>query len=323
MKLELDDDSLKQFMLEVNVSDFLLNDREKVSSNYINQGLIIYNIFLDSAIKTEDELLEKWNIEEGGLYLGDEDANIGARIMELQDENYFYARNMEEYLTDEILEGNKNVILEEIDNALDIFKEKYNISEKQIIEMKEDAREIAEKNFEKAVKKIEKLNIRDELEDLCDEWKVAYDKQDYDLMNDLAKDIRKYYTGRYLYRDNDLHEEARVTIVKNEFINNKLKDGKEGIITELEESLIDKYERKGDIIPYLTPKQRENKREYINLVTKGYSMTKEDLIKLEEVKQKFLGDETLPEKIRKCYEYDYEAEMGKFRDELEEIKKNT
>ena len=52
-------------------------------------------------------------------------------------------------------------------------------------------------------------------------------------------------------------------------------------------------------------------------------MTKEDLIKLEEVKQKFLGDETLPEKIRKCYEYDYEAEMGKFRDELEEIKKNT
>lgn len=320
MELEISDD-LKDFMLEISISDISFKDNKLVCGNYFDQDMIINNIFLESAIKTEDELLEKWNIEDGGLYLDDEDAYIGARIMEQQDEKYFYARNMEEYLTDEILEGNKNVIIEEINNALDLFKEKYNISEKQIVKMKEDAREIAEKNFEKAVKKIEKLNIRDELKDLCNEWNDAYDKRDYDLMNDLAKDIRKYYTGRYLFRDNDLHEEARVTIVKNEFINNKLKDGKEGVITELEESLIDKYERKGDIIPYLTPKQRENEREYINLVTKGYSMTKEDLIKLEEVKQKFLGDETLPEKIRKGYGENFETEMEKIREELKGLKR--
>ena len=320
MELEISDD-LKDFMLEISISDISFKDNKLVYGNYFDQDMIINNIFLESAIKTEDELLEKWNIEEGGLYLSDEDAYIGARIMELQDENYFYARNMEEYLTDEILEGNKNVIIEEINNALDIFKEKYNISEKQIVEMKDDAREIAEKNFEKAVKKIEKLNIRDELENLCNEWKEAYDKQDYDLMNDLAKDIRKYYTGRYLFRDNDLHEEARVTIVKNEFINNKLKDDKEGIITELEESLINKYERKGDIIPYLTPKQRENEKAYLDLYSQKLTMTPEELIKLEEAKIKFLSDKNLPEKVRKSYEYDFETEMEKFRNELKELKR--
>lgn len=264
MELEYNN-TFKDLMLNLSVSDITFKDRELICGNYLDQCTIIDNIFLDSAIKTEKELLEKWNVQEGGLYLGDEDAYIGYRIMEHQEEHYFYAQNMEEYLTDEILEGNKNIIIEEIDNALDKFRENYNISEKQIKNMKEDAREITNKNFEKAVEKIEKLNIKDELEDLCDEWKEAYDKRDYDLMNDLTNDIREYYTGKYLYRGNDLHEEARVTIVKNEFINNKLKNGNEGVITEIEESIIDKFERNGDIIPYLTSEQMENEKAYIDL----------------------------------------------------------
>lgn len=263
MELEYNN-TFRDLMLNLSVSDITFKDRELIYGNYLEQCTIIDNIFLDSAIKTEKELLEKWNIQEGGLYLDDEDAHIGYRIMEHQEANYFHARNMEEYLTDEILEGNKNIIIEEIDSALVKFGEKYNISEKQIENMKTDAREIANKNFEKAVEKIEELSIGDDLEDLCNEWKHAYDKKDYGLMNDLASDIREYYTGKYLYRDNDLHEEARVTIVKNEFINNKLKNGNEGIITEIEESIIDKFERNGDIIPYLSPEQREEKV-YMNL----------------------------------------------------------
>lgn len=54
--------------------------------NYLNQDDVVANIFNDSAIKTEKELFEKWNISEGKLNF-DDYKNLDYDLMEELGEN--------------------------------------------------------------------------------------------------------------------------------------------------------------------------------------------------------------------------------------------
>lgn len=270
-------------------------------SNYLNQDIYVTDILDNSAIKTEKELFEKWDIPKTELRLNGDDSTLRPRLLEYSDENYYYARSMEEFLTEDMLIETKSMIIEEIDKNLDRLQEGNNISEQQILQMKDDAKKITDENFEEAILKIKESDVREELESLCDKWEEAYKNTDYDLMNDLAENIEECYGGKNLYRDGNLQSKARAVLIKNLFIKNKLENGKDGVISDIEEDVIKRFTGK-ELVSYIPPENRKDVDKYRDLFHRRKFINDEEFSELEELKDKLSKVEDLPESIKELLE---------------------
>lgn len=265
-------------------------------SNYLNQDVYVTDILDNSAIKAENELFEKWGISKNELCLNGDDSTLRPRLLEYSDENY-YARSMEEFLTEDMLIETKSIIVEEIDRNLDRLQEENNISEQQILQMKDDAKKIVDKNLEEAIFKIKESDASKELESLCDKWEDAYKNMDYGLMNDLAENIEECYGGRNLYRDSELQSRARATLIKNLFIRNKLENGKDGVISDIEEDVIKHFTGK-ELISHIPSENRKDVEKYRDLFYRRNFINDEEFSELEELKDKLSKVEDLPKSIK-------------------------
>lgn len=267
------------------------------TSNYLNQDIYVTDILDNSAIKSEKELFEKWGIPKTELRLNGDDSTLRPRLLEYSDENYYYARSMEEFLTEDMFTETKSMIIEEINRDLDRLQEENDISEQQILQMKDDAKKITDQNFEEAILKIKESDVREKLESLCNKWEDAYKNTDYDLMNELAENIEECYGGKNLYRDSELQSKARAVLIKNLFIRNKLEDGKDGLISDIEEDVIKHFTGK-ELISYIPSENRKDVEKYRDLFYRRNFINDEEFSELEELKDKLSKVEDLPKGIK-------------------------
>lgn len=199
----------------------------------IDQPLYIYNNLIEGVNEMTDELNNKWGIK---LFLTDSENILAHDLLRKVCDKYTESEILEElFSVDNINEIKRNVSINFVNNL-----EKYNIPTEKFSEIKSEGLEKLSRNLDEQFEKSSALDAEERLETLCDEWQCAYSDLDYDLMNEKVKDIKKFYKGQYLYKDENLIENIKYILTKNGYINKKMETGDNPLLSELEEEVLKK-----------------------------------------------------------------------------------
>lgn len=208
-----------------------------VSSNYNGQGLYIYQKAQEQIKKIENEIEEKWNLKKG-LYLSDDNVEVSKVLLDTLGKKVFNATDITELKEEKFWNNTKEAIEAKFNEALDKSKEENELSNKTMKLIKADVQKLVNKCFDEMADKLFNNKSRDKLEKMCDNWEKEYKKLNHEKMNSLADNLLKMCNKGSLYKDNELEKRIQLIVAKNQFIQNELKNGGDGKISDIEESVI-------------------------------------------------------------------------------------
>lgn len=186
--------SLMELKASTEALSVLLNTTKYISNNYFEQNQYVCQIMEKELGKAEDELFKKWNLE-GGIYVDDEDSALAGDVIYLTlTDKYFHAKNMSEINNDKVLNNSKNEIVKYFNQELDKYAKSYNIEKDLIENVKKDVPNIVGEHFDNVVDKLFNDKTRNKLSILCNEWEKAYEKLDYESMDQTAKKDNKPFS---------------------------------------------------------------------------------------------------------------------------------
>lgn len=149
---------------------------------------------------------------------------------------------MLEVNNDEVLDNSKSEIVNYFYEKLDEYAKEYEIEDGLIGSVKKDVADMVSKYFDSAIDLVLNDNVKNKLLNLSNSWEKAYEKLDYEKMNNISKKIMNLLQkNNCLYRDEDLEKSLEEIITKNQFIQNKLSKGEEGKLNDIEEMVILRY----------------------------------------------------------------------------------
>lgn len=219
---------------------------DKISLNYYNQSIYVAKAFTNQMEKAEDEIFKKWGLE-GRIDVGYQDnekLSVTSVIVDNLVKQYAKANNMSEINNDNILNNCKDKIVDFFYTELDKYAENYNLGSKLLQNIKNDVTFTVNRHFDKIANKLFNDNIRDELDNLCNELEKSYNKRDFTKMAQITKEISKYFSKNgTIYRDRELFDRLSIGMAKSKMVQNKLENGKEGTLNEMEEELIVKFNK--------------------------------------------------------------------------------
>lgn len=217
---------------------------ENIFLNYYNQEVYVAKAFTKEMEKAEQELLKKCGLE-NVEYVGNEDngiLSVTSVIIDNLTNKFDNASNMSEINNDEVLNNCKNAIVDYFNNKLDEYAKEYKIDNELLANVKDDIPHIVSKHFDKTANKLFNDNVRDELNNLCNELENAYNIENFTEMTEITEKISKYLSkDTTIYRDEELFKKLKTNMAKSKMIQSKLRNGQEGSLSEFEESLITKF----------------------------------------------------------------------------------
>lgn len=221
-------------------SDILRTKSEKEFSNYdpyLHQPEVVYHILFDAITKTENELNNKWNMN---IVLDDSDfSNVSGKLLDEIYNKYPIVDTLEKFVSQETMDEIKRNTNETLINDLEEYKSENNISDDKFLEIKKDAIKIFNENLDCRIEKVLDLDVGKNLKDLYNDWNDAYSNLDYDLMNNTTEKIDELYNGQYLFKDEELNQNIKYILVKNEYINKRINAGNDGKLSEIEEEIFE------------------------------------------------------------------------------------
>lgn len=234
------DDSINDLQ-KLSITFDILNGKSAndfcVYNKYLKQPEIVYHVLFDAITRTENSLNNKWNMN---IILDDSDfSRVSGKLLDEVYDKYQKADTLGAFTSNETVNEIKQNVNETLINDLEKYKTEKNISNDIFLEIKKDAIEIFNRNFDEQIEKILKLDTKNELKVLCEEWNDAYSKLDYNLMNSVAAKVDELYNGQYLFKDEQLNKDIKYILVKNEYINKKLEMENEGKLSEIEEEIFE------------------------------------------------------------------------------------
>lgn len=242
--VEQSDNLIAEMIADTECFKILWDTGLKVSNNYYDQSEKLATIMKNQMIKVEKELFKKWNLD-GGIYINDADFGSGFVTSILYPtliKNYTEAKDMLEVNNDEVLDNSKSEIVNYFYEKLDEYAKEYEIEDGLIGSVKKDVADMVSKYFDSAIDLVLNDNVKNKLLNLSNSWEKAYEKLDYEKMNNISKKIMNLLQkNNCLYRDEDLEKSLEEIITKNQFIQNKLSKGEEGKLNDIEEIVILRY----------------------------------------------------------------------------------
>jgi len=225
-------------------SDSLYGDM--ITLNYYSQQSYVAQAFIDEMVNVENELYNKWNLV-GNVDI-DYDDNEKISVISILNENlinkFNIAKNMEEINNKNIMNNCKNEIIKYFDEKLDEYAKEYKISDDTLQNLKKDAENMLEKGLNKVIGKIFNNDLRNELKKLYNNLEDSYNKENFINMFDIAKQIAQNMSNKTtIYRDKKLFDCLRIEMEKVQMVRNKLKEGKSGTLSEMEENIIVHFDK--------------------------------------------------------------------------------
>lgn len=275
---------MQELEIKWQISDIRIEQEEikQVQSRYFNESEYIFDKIKKGIDKVENEIVKKWNLE-GNLYVTDTNNYIDAFIYNKVSDKLFYAMDINELKEEQFSDEIKNGIVKYFNKELDRYNKKYNLD--NIEEIKENAEKLLTESYDKISQKLFNNNVRDNLEKLCNQWDKAYDKQDYDKANEISEKIVKFCNRPIIYKDDILETRVERILAKNELVQNKIKSGQDGKLSELEEKVL-KESIKEPYVGKRSKSLQNNIKKYLGLISSEYSMNKKELQEFEKLKQK-------------------------------------
>ena len=212
------------------------------NSNYLSHGEMLVDKIEQSLTLSEREMEEKWNLDKYTFNFEDSE-NPKAILTKLYDnigERFDNANSMEILKDREMLNENKNYIIDAFYDEIENLKNQHAFSNKEINQMKIDAKNIVDKNFDKTIERVIKNDAGEKILDLCDEWKDAYRSGNLYLMDHIYDELYRHYTAKYIYRGETIEKEAQKTLLMHKYLENKMERTDEEKITDLELEVFDK-----------------------------------------------------------------------------------
>lgn len=232
---------LLKFKADTECFNILNNTKWKIAHNYFGQQEYVFQTLMEELGKVEENLFEKWNLQDG-IFVNDFDSGLGEIIMDTLTNKFANAKSMSEVNNETVLNSSKLEITNFFNQELEQYAREQGIEEEHIQKVKQDVPKIVEKYFDRVVDKMFNNKTRDELEDLCNKWEKAYERFSYKDMNEISQEILgKMQKDGELYRDKELELKLEEVVTKNQFIQNKILRGEEGILTKIENDVIMKY----------------------------------------------------------------------------------
>ena len=232
-----------------NSIDYIRSDslsKDEIILNYYNQKSAVSQLFTDAMIKVEKQLFKIWNLD-GAInvdYIDNEHKSVTSVIEKNLTRKFETANSMSEVNKKSVLNNCKKEIIKYFYTELDEYAKNYDLSDELLENIRNDVPNLVDKNFNSVVNKIFNDNVRDELNDLCDELEDLYDKEEFSKMNKVANKISKYISEKTtIYKDSNLYERLRISMSKVQAIQNKLKNGESGKLSESEENMIVKLDK--------------------------------------------------------------------------------
>lgn len=203
----------------------------------VDQPSFIYNNLIEAVTKMADTLNSKWNTK---FSFDDSDNVLSQNLFNEIYDKYGESDTLKDFFSvDNINDIKKNVSINFIKN-LENYNEKYNLTTENFSKIKSEGLKLLSQNLDEEFEKSFTLNAEKKLETLCNEWQCAYDDLDYVLMNEKTKKIKEFYKGQYLYKDEELINNIQYILIKNGYINKKIENGDEPLLSELEEETLKK-----------------------------------------------------------------------------------
>ncbi len=232
-----------------NSIDYIKSDslsKDEIILNYYNQKLAVSQLFTDAMIKVEKQLFKTWDLD-GAInvdYIDNEHESVISVIKKNLTSKFENANSMSEVNNESILNKCKNEIIKYFYTELDEYAKEYDLSDKLLENIKNDVPNLVDKNFDSVVDKIFNDNVKDKLNDLCDQLEDLYNKEEFSKMNKVANKISKYMSEKTtIYKDSNLFERLRISISKVQAIQDKLRNGESGKLSESEENMIVKLDK--------------------------------------------------------------------------------
>lgn len=192
---------LKELEFATDYMQINSSQNDEVISNYYNQASYLTIAIREEMIKAEDELFEKWNLEDG-IYANYEDygdyenSSIIPIITENLTNKFNNANDMSEINNEEVLNNCKEKITKYYISELDEYAKKYNLDNKTLMNIKNDIPNLVNKHFYKITDELLNNNFRDKLEELCDELEESYKNKNYTKMKSISDQISKELSGK-------------------------------------------------------------------------------------------------------------------------------
>ena len=218
--------------------------KDLVLDNYYKQDMYILERLEKGMVNAENELCQKWGLKDR-LYIdvATEGKCISYIIMENLTDKYMEAEDMSEINNISVLEKCKNQIINYFKEELDNYAINYNLNMDTLYNIKSDVPEVVSKHFDKITDELLNDRVRDNLKSLCNKLENAYKDENYDKMNEISEKIENYFSNKKtIYRDYELLYRIKIDLVKNQMVQNKLKNNMSGKLSSLEEELIEKFE---------------------------------------------------------------------------------
>lgn len=227
-----------------NSIDYIRSDslsKDEVVLNYYNQKLKVSRLFTDAMINVEKKLFKTWGLD-GAInvdYIDNEHKSITSVIEQNLTNKFETANSMSEVNKKSLLNNCKKEIIKYFYVELDEYAKKYNISNELLENIKNDASDLVNKNFDSVANKILNDDVRDELNNLCDELEDLYNKEEFSKMSRVANEISKCISKKTtIYKDIDLFDRLRIDMSRVQAVQNKLKNGQSGKLSKSEENMI-------------------------------------------------------------------------------------
>ncbi|MBQ9267547.1 MAG: hypothetical protein IJ217_04640 [Clostridia bacterium] len=210
-----------------------------LSGNYHSHGEMLVDQIGNSFILSERELERKWNLDKYTFNLEDSE-NSKAVFSKLYDNigDRFDAAVSMDFLKDqEMLQENKNYIIEAFHEEIEQLREKNVFSDKELLQMKNDAKDFVNKNFDKTIERVLKNDAGEKILELCDEWNDAYNAGNFQEMDHLYDELYRHYTKKYIYRGEDIAKEAEKTLLMHKYIEGKVDRDEGDRLTDIEQEV--------------------------------------------------------------------------------------
>lgn len=230
--------------LEINSIESGNRDLIKTDDKLYKSDIVLGTI-VEMIDKTETEIMKKWDFEYNSIGVSNYDNDyLKQDFMDILDA-YFDTDTMEDFVNSDVIENLEDKIQEAIYTEIDKWKENnQNLSNKTLKEIKKDAKEILNKNYQKMADTLYTNKTRDKLEKLCNQWEKAYKKLDIEKMNSLRNKIEDIAENK-IFKDNELSDNAKKIIIKNDFVMKKIENGEDGKLSDAEEEIFDLVVGKG------------------------------------------------------------------------------
>ena len=272
--------------LETDTPLLLELNHETISKQYNNQIDYIFGEIEKGIDKIEEELVNKWNLE-SDLYMTDRDNPLNAYLYNKMESKYFYAVDISEMANERFIDNIKNEIIKGFNTALDKYENNHHLVEKNKEEIRKDIERLVNKNVDSITSKLFNNKVRDNLENLCNRWNQAYENKDYSKADKISDKIVNFIDRPDVYKDDKLNARAEKIIYKNELIQNKLKNGKDGELSELEENTLNILVPE----PYVGKRSKQlqnNIEKYLRTASKEDIMDKEEMRELKKLEETIL-----------------------------------